>query len=553
MLSAFWNNLPAGVRHKLCIGSVGQQHLNSTAEMALAEGRPELARELCLAAWESNPLDLSQAAAALQADACAHTPCLAAMLREYPFSEPLPGAARDFKVLMDAGEREQCYDLALELLQPGNNSFFWAGQLLVLGMMLGKGADAVDRILASTALRGSAFAPLRLFLDAEKEFALERWEAAAEKYKVCAQSIPDAGWILPSIRQAEACMQLGRRDQVLELWRDVLSARPWHCNLLLRAHAEIAPPREPSQLPPTAALVYSWNKAALLHDALEALACSRGVERIVVLDNGSTDETPQVLRSWQERLGNECLEIHSLPVNIGAPAARNWLAALPSLQHMDCVAYLDDDALPPPDWLEKLHAARELQPKATAWGCCVVDRYAAQIMQSADLHLMLPAGKGDLPSLDLDLKKVYHAPVQLSQLHSQTPQRGQFHYLRPCLSVTGCCHLLDMRELREGGGFDLRFTPSQLDDVERDVRRGIDGRFCFYQGLLSVQHAKRSGCAVLGSEGATGNWFGNRYKLQHRFDEQALKELYRKQQKLLISDLEARFPALEQSLALGHG
>ena len=73
--------------------------------------------------------------------------------------------------------------------------------------------------------------------------------------------------------------------------------------------------------------------------------------------------------------------------------------------------------------------------------------------------------------------------------------QGQFAYLRPCDSVTCCCHLLRTADIERTGGFDIRFLPSQYDDPERDLRvflggevlleRGMEGHFRQLQDMLA--------------------------------------------------------------------
>lgn len=551
MLQRFWQTLPPGTRHKLCIGSVGAQHLQETSAMAQAEGRPELATELLLAAWEQNPLDGVSAARILDSGAYEDTP-LASVLRAVVRTWRPTASDSPFAELVRVMNYEQAFALAQEQVDTESDNIFWATQLVVLGMMLGRGVRAMERIVTLPALQDEQLAPLKQFLAAARHFVLEEWDAAERGYATLCEHPVSKVWLTPLEHRAEACLQLGRRDQAMELWREILRKRPWHCQLLLRAHGELEPLPEAGSLPATAVLLYTWNKAEFLDAALGAVAASRGVERVLALDNGSTDTTPEVLRAWRERLGHEAMELHTLPLNVGAPAARNWLAALPTLENMECVAYLDDDALPPPDWLEQLHAARQVYPDSTSWGCCVVDHNASQMVQSADLHLLLETVPGDTPRLAFDLKSAYANPFRLSELHAQVPQRGQFQYVRPCVSVTGCCHLLNMKELREGGGFDLRFAPSQYDDVERDLRRAIQGRFCCYQGLLTVRHVRRSGSAAPLSGPALGNWVANRYKLAHRFEEEALVQLHARQAERLFDDLQARLPELERLLGLSE-
>ncbi|MBA4358058.1 MAG: glycosyltransferase family 2 protein, partial [Desulfovibrio sp.] len=243
-----------------------------------------------------------------------------------------------------------------------------------------------------------------------------------------------------------------------------------------------------------------------------------GGARVMVLDNGSTDETPQVLGAWQERAGGKLLRI-DLPVNIGAPAARNWLAATPEARAAETLVYLDDDVDLPPDWLLRLGAALRRHPQAGVIGCKVADHHAPHLLQNVAGHLAIPSeAPEDRP--DLDFQSLTPNPFRLGDAHLQGPDWGLFDFMVPCASVTGCCHLFRRAALdtpmAQGGGFSLALGPSQYDDFERDLRMLDGGGFAVYTGHLRVRHRKRSGIAGQGQGGnaASANALGNRYKMQ---------------------------------------
>ena len=152
-----------------------------------------------------------------------------------------------------------------------------------------------------------------------------------------------------------------------------------------------------------------------------------------MLDNGSEDGTAEMLRGWAERLsgGTASLQVETLPVNVGAPAARNWLKRLPEVRAADWVAYLDDDALVPHDWLARFGQAVSLDPDAAVWGCRVCDETPPRV-QSADLHLQAQPQAGD---------GVFDLNLEFVDTCGQDLDFGQLGYSRPCVSVTGCCHL----------------------------------------------------------------------------------------------------------------
>ena len=110
------------------------------------------------------------------------------------------------------------------------------------------------------------------------------------------------------------------------------------------------------------------NRAALLPRVLEAfagLAPPRGGWALLVVDNGSTDATLEVLRGQAGRLPLTAL---SCP----APGKNRALnLALPHLRG-DLAVFTDDDVLPDADWLVRLRAAADAHPEASLFGGTVL-------------------------------------------------------------------------------------------------------------------------------------------------------------------------------------
>lgn len=396
---------------------------------------------------------------------------------------------------------------------------------------------------------------------------------------------PGSGcWLAPVEHAAHCLVRLGDAPAALPLWDAVLSARPWHVNLALRAHDVWRGVDTPDAVPAgsTAVLLYSWNKAQELDTALTHLAPGLpDMARIALLDNGSTDGTGDVVRTWADRFGaDRCTAVH-LPVNVGAAAARNWLMHLPEVAACDFAAYLDDDAAVPPDWLRRLAGAVRRQPDAAAWGGRTLDWHAPYVVQSADLHLTAhfrapegtpadlaafaddtppPSGNATgnnagnttgepqrdtlSPEVAFSPARAHALPFSVSDLHAQVTDMGRFDYLRPCISVTGCCHMFRTADLLEAGGFSLSLSPSQYDDLEHDLRRARAGRMACYTGFLPVRHMKRSGKAVRMGAAQFGNGLGNRYKLSGMFDAAEVLAMRRREFEALERDLLRKLAAL---------
>ena len=79
---------------------------------------------------------------------------------------------------------------------------------------------------------------------------------------------------------------------------------------------------------------------------------------VIVVDNGSTDETPELLSTWSSSRGNA--RVVSMGQNVGFAGACNEGARLARGHY---VVLLNNDTLPIPGWLEKMVALAEKEPQ----------------------------------------------------------------------------------------------------------------------------------------------------------------------------------------------
>jgi len=248
--------------------------------------------------------------------------------------------------------------------------------------------------------------------------------------------------------------------------------------------------------------VYSWNKAHMLKATLEGLADSDiGPSRVKVLLNGCTDDSAAVVEAVRARFADS-LEVVSLPVNVGAPAARNWLAALPECRQADHVAYLDDDVTLPPDWLARLLTVAEDTPGVGVVGCKAV--FPGRPARYQYLYRNVAVVRADMIRLSL--------PTVLGM------DTGLYDFVRTTANVMGCCHLLSRGLLDKVPGFDLRFSPSQMDDMAHDLDARLAGFKVVYNGLVTCVHHQSSGVGLKSREDYSklGNVAGNDVKFFYK-------------------------------------
>ncbi|WP_300156109.1 glycosyltransferase [Solidesulfovibrio sp.] len=344
---------------------------------------------------------------------------------------------------------------------------------------------------------------------------------------------PDAWGLYAAVAASHCLERLGRREEALEACLAAWRTLPQHVNLTLRAFA-LAASRAAAPSPQAgeaAVCLYSMNKAELFRDCLTHLAATDlGGAIVVALDNGSSDHTADVLGDVARLFPEGRFLSVRLPVNIGAPGARNWLLAQPEVAACRNVAFLDDDAFPPADWLARLLETGRRHPEAGAVGCAIVDRDAPHDHQSADFNLFPPdAGEQSLPETN---ERLF-----VCEPCRGAPDLGLYAYSRSCLSVSGCCHLLPRASLETVGGFDIRFNPTQFDDLDRDIRAFLAGRPAVYDGTVRVAHKQGSSLAMAQSMAQVAHIMGNKIKLEYKVSDADADKLWRGDLDMLRRDL----------------
>jgi len=554
---SIWSALPAPARRALARGSVGRDHLTglSAELLSLAAGAAPASRarlaalvqDLLVSAWAASPLDgdLAQLCSGQPWPGWPRLPenCADTLKAHANFWRP-PAAADPWRALPGGpGHWDQRRAMLCERQQAEPRNLFWKAEAWALAW------PRADWALVDEALRPESWprtlTPVRL--QAQAQALLARGDAAA-----ALAELDGLGAFFPGgspLVRAECLLRLGREAEAVDVLAASVARAPWRGSEVLRlsdlvsgAAGEVLP--VPGGV---AVLLYTWNKARELDETMASLAASDlgavsdpNGARLWVLDNGSSDATPQVLDSWQTRLG-AAMSVLRLPVNIGAPAARNWLLSLPEVRACDFLVFLDDDVTLPVDWLGRLGAAAARFPEASVWGCRVVDAANPLVVQSVDYtpQAASPDAQGG-QSISLS--------ISLASLHQGQPDLGQFTYLRPCVSVTGCCHLLRTADIERTGGFDIRFSPSQYDDLERDLRLFLGGGHAVYQGHLAVGHKRSSGQLAERSAAEIGNATANTHKLLTKHAAGDLAALCQRGEALLERDMERRLRELQGML-----
>lgn len=506
---------------------------------ALGSNDPDLVAcgaGLALWSWQRAPLDQKRAEVLSQTFSASPAGGFAATLLPRLANGP---DSDEVAALLAAGDMGLILRVLLPRLRNPSAALAWLAPAWD-GLLRQGGADLPLAALDACAWPAEC-APLRARLAAEVKFLYAGPEAALEA--VAALEAADAAGLFgawAAYAHAELLLRLGETSAGRERLAALFAALPWHTHLGLKLHDLLSTRLValPEDTASAVILVYSWNKAGLVRQTLESLArTDYGGARILALDNGSSDGTGEAMEACAGLFPSEALRVIHLPVNVGAPAARNWLIAQGEVQAAEFAVFLDDDVLLPERWLCRLLGEAQARPEVGAAGCRIVSATPPPCLQSADYQLFAPTGQA---------RTIREVPEHVNVFDNCAGALdvGLFTYARPATHVSGCCHALRVGVLRELGGFDIRFSPTQFDDLDRDLRSAIAGRPAAYAGDVAIAHVQHSSLAKAKGSAAMGQVFGNKIKLEGKYTREAVDAAFRAGLDALWDDLGRKWRTL---------
>lgn len=233
-------------------------------------------------------------------------------------------------------------------------------------------------------------------------------------------------------------------------------------------------------------VVVTYESAGLVPRLMAAIAAQhRRPDRVVVVDNGSRDGTAAAVTSAARASGVD-VSLMALSSNTGFAAANN--RAVAALDDCDCIALLNPDAFPEPEWLVALTAAADRHPTAGS--------FASRLMRDGAPGVL--DGAGD----------VYHVSgVVWRHGHGQplTEVPGALDE-REVFSACAAAALYRRADWISVGGFDERYF-CYVEDVDLGFRLQLHGRPCWYVPDAVAWHV---GSAVSGVGSTFAIYHGHR-------------------------------------------
>lgn len=542
------------------MGAVGKHHLlhvsrvlfDATAHVPpnLAERCARVGLELMLQAWVDDPLDggLAQSIRSIHER---HgrlfkplPPALANSLATVASMWSMPEDDREFLGQFETRDADTIFTYLDSALAASDHALYRLNQARQAAGIFGRGEWLVERIRAVPLMNQ----PLESKILGDSLLLAGEPDEAAKAYDAI-----EGGESWPGLlfRKGNALASMGRLEEAKNAWRTSVELYPWMINAVLVYHDAVSrTDQSVSRVPDNVAvLLYCFDKGDDLDATLKSVFESElGGASVLVLDNGSGSPTSDMLAGWASRIDESRLVTLRAPVNVGAPGARNWLIREVLERGHEWAAFLDDDVDVPKDWLGRLAAAAKAYPEAGVWGAKVVNATVRQGIQGADFTLQPDAG--EQPSLGTPGENPPKS-IALSALHHFDPDYGQFRYMRPCASVMGCCHLFRTATLEKLGGFDLRFSPSQFDDVDHDLRLLSQGMPAVFQGHCAVGHRRPFPHLANVSWEQAKAAEANHYKLRAKHTAH-MTTLLAQQESILLEDLNGKWRRLLESGALSR-
>ncbi|HFB52652.1 MAG TPA: glycosyltransferase, partial [Anaerolineae bacterium] len=212
-----------------------------------------------------------------------------------------------------------------------------------------------------------------------------------------------------------------------------------------------------------------FNKVALTEKCLSALYANTEPTvpfEVIIVDNGSTDDTPQFLQTAQTQYPN--LRVISNAENVGFARACNQGAQAAAGEF---ILFLNNDTEVQPGWLAAMLNTIQSNPNAAVVGSKLL--FPDGTIQHAGVAIVADANLG--------------IPVSAWHIGYLHQDSAAFNKLRVLQAVTAACMLVKKEVFTEVGGFDEAYW-NGYEDVDFCFKVGQAGYDIYYQPESVVIH-----------------------------------------------------------------
>jgi GT2 family glycosyltransferase len=250
-----------------------------------------------------------------------------------------------------------------------------------------------------------------------------------------------------------------------------------------------------------AILILAHNKVAYTRRCLDSIPSSTAQDlQIVLVDNGSQDETPELFATFRAQYPKYQVEILTLPENRGAIVGRNL--GMAQLRGEYWVFMDNDIVVRSGGWLEGLAERLQSDPRIGVVGPKLVYPQAPHAIQCAGCEVT-PEGQ-----------IVFRGRGEANAAPS-------FNHSCDCQTLISACWMLPRQVAEEIGPLDERFSPVQFEDIDYCYRIREVGYRCVYESAVEMYHFEN---VTTGGTGALNypyltvkNGLKFKQKWKHRF------------------------------------
>lgn len=240
--------------------------------------------------------------------------------------------------------------------------------------------------------------------------------------------------------------------------------------------------------PSVCLIVLNWNACKLLEETLLSLKkVSYPNLKIIVVDNGSVDESVKMVKEKFSGLNLICNE-----VNLGFGEGNNVGISYALEQNADYVLLLNNDVEVDSEFVTELVNVAESSAEAG--------------MVAPKIYFFEPKDKIWYAGAKVNFFTGVCAHIGLRKI-----EKGQFEEVKETDYICGCGMLIKSEVLRKIGMFDPIYSPAYAEDVDLSQRAKISGYKLLYSPKAKIWHK------ISSSSGGDINPAKTALRIKHNF------------------------------------